>query len=760
MTDLNIQQSLQFRITGVTGNSFNFQTKQNVKKRVEKILYLETPPDDAVLLSYVGSKELSPANNLFIGDRSDSLYANSRTGRVQEFVGSIQPVNVRNTNFITTQVFNLVDSGSVPLYFKHVLPLTIIAESVRIYDQDFNPVSIDKFKLEIQQEYSEVNGSPISPAVYTEYHLYNNLESSYNASTGEYVVYFVQYTDASDSTNVTKTILLSNELAYREATFEDIWTVTLDLKPWVKAYLFDSESLSVTYPRPVEFAVQYQESKRISVKTPVALDDIHPWFPRIVKGKLVSGYSSYVLKYNMPEFENQAFNPLEPYKIAVRTSSIKIDDYLVKLPHEDLQSGSLFSYFYMFFERDGVVEYAITNDPYSNGNEYKDFDNNRVIDSNGNAVLWSSASLLGLDSLAGIVHVNFKVDDSYDIFATYSYKEYMYELTSINMNPVFDTEAHKELRAIYIVPESTPNENEGIQTQSIKWIKSSPSGIITSTSQNGDGNNEDISGDVALSTSSGYSLTGVVGMLYSWRATTTTVTYQEIIKSKHLRVKSTSSFPYRGWIRFLSPPSGIPLSSEYVYRYAKFISKTDHTLILSSNSNEVAYEAAGLFINSGTIIELVNFIDERTTITSRGVDESNHVPITVPITIPPSYSRYFLLAEMSINPPHSRKDSVVIDVRENGGGIKANKYEEAKLLNPNVQWLSDFGDFNGQPYPGNAVVVIKLPVSLLESYTENQLYEIVEQNIPFGVKPLIRYFGYQPDMGNITMRLTDAANIY
>jgi len=731
MTDFTTQQHFQFRVTGVTGNYFQSDTRQNVQKRVEKILYLESPPDDAVLLSYVGSSELSPTNNLFIGDRSDALYANSRVGRVQEFISDIQPVQVRNSNFIVTQVFNEADSGSIPLYYKHVLSIDIVAESVRLYDKDFNPVSADKYKLEIQEEYSEDTGLPLS--TYTEYYLYNNLKNSYDPDTGEYEVYFVQYTDSSGSTDVTYTELLSNEIIYREATLEDIWTKTSDLKPWTKAYI--NSELSITLPVGTEFAVQYQENRRISVKPPVALDDTRPWFTRVVNGEFTTGYDSYTVKYSIPEFENQAFNPLEPYKLAVRTGCDKISDYLVKFPNDGLQEGSMFSYIYVLFEKDGVVEYAVTNDPSTATTEYKDFDNERVLDSDGDPILWSSATLLGVDNLNGIIHVSFKVEDSHDILATYSYEEYLYELTGLNMNPIFDTEAHKELRALYIVPQSLINANQSSQTQSIEWLKISPSGLINSLSQDSTGGNEDISADVGLSSAAGYGLLGTVGLHYNWRASSTASSTQEIIYSQALSVVSASRFPYRGWIRFLDTSN--------IYRYAKFVDRTDTTLVLSSSQSQVAYEAAGLFVSSGTTIELVNFIDERTTISVRGTDETGY---TYGSAVPVHYSRYFLLAELSINPPHSHKDLVRIDVRENGGGVKSSSYEDAKLLNPKVQWLADLGDYDGQVYPGDAVLVVKLPIALLDTYTESELYDILEQNVPFGIQPLIRYYGYTPNV--------------
>jgi len=751
MTTANTSQAFQFRITGVSGLSFNARTVQNVKKRVESILYLQSLPADSIKLSYVGSNSILPESNLFIGDRSDALYANSRTGTIQEFTGVGTSVSVKHKNFIVTQEFNEAESGRIPLYYNHILdasPSNIIAESIRLYDKDFNLISADKYKVSLQQEYDEDTGLPESPAVYTEYHIYNNLQSSFNQLTGEYEVYFVQYTELIAGAETTRTILLNNKKAYREAVSEDIWHLgNGEVKPWVKAYTWDPGNLSLELPRVLggNYAVKYEEVRRVSVDKPVALDDTSPWFPRIREGAFTSGYDGASLIYSIPEFENQAFNPIEPYKTAVLVECTKISDNLVKLPHEEIQSGSLFSYFYLVAELDGVIQYAVTDDLLKAGTEYKDLDNQRVYDSDGDTILWSSANLYGVDSLSGITQVGFTVKDSYKIYATYSYLETYYELTSLNMNPLFDVQAHLEVRAIYIVPESTFNNNIGAQTESVRWVKVSPSGLINATNQdNVTGRNENLDSDVALASSSGYRLAGVIGLYYNRRATTTTLTMQEVVIDGTINVSSASTFPYRGWIRFQD-------SSSDIYRYAYYIDKTDTTLVLSSSTDEVPDEASGIFIAAGATIELVNFVDERTTFSNRIADtELLHVSTG---TFPVSHSRYFLLADMSINPSHSRQDAVVIDIREDGGGIDAETYEEAKQKQPQIQWYNDFNDFRGQPYPGNAVVVVKLPATILDSFTEQQVEQIVEQNVPFGIQSIIRYYGYEPQIISVLPRV-------
>jgi hypothetical protein len=737
MTIGTISQGLQFRLTGVTGNEFNARTKQNVRKRLESILYLETPPADAVKLAYVGSEEISPTNNLFIGDRSDTLYANSRTGTIQEFIGTSQPIPTNNNNFIVTQVFNEADSRSIPLYYKHTLTNTtsLIAESVRVYDKNFDPVSTDKYKLSLIYVYDETTGIPTETAL--EYHLYNNLESYFDIDTGEYEVYFIQYTEVVSGSEIVRTRLLDNHVIYTEAEWDDIWDLTGDLKPWAQAYIIDSTSRTITLPTGEEYAIKYLEQERMKVRPPVALSDTQPWFLRVTNRSFSSPYYTYAMDYSIPEFENQAFNPLEPYKIAVLVQSAKINNNLIKLPHGNIQSGNIFSNLYLEVKLNGITQYAVTNDSLIDGDDYRDLDNERVYNEDGDLVQWSYSNLLGVDSLSGIVQVGFDILDSYDIHATYSYMEDSFELTSLNMNPIFDQDVHNQLRAVYIVPSTPVNNNQGSQTASIRWVKMSPAGVIEETNQDGTEGNENLNTNVALSSSEGTRLTGVLGMHYNWRSTAVCSALQEILSDGSLSVNSTDGFPPSGWLRFLD--------SSGVMRYAEYTERTDTAFVFGDN---VPDTVAAVMISNGTTVELVNFLDERTTLSTRtGSDELGY--LSASDTYPVSFSRYFILAEMCINPPHSHKELVFIDLREDGGGIIPDKYEEAKAIQPKVQWYNDFGDFRGQIYPGNATVVVKLPSYILTTFTEDQIEQIIDQNMPMGIKPIVRYYGYEPHVTRV-----------
>jgi hypothetical protein len=734
MTDTKTA-SFQFRLTGVTGTPFNSRTRQNVKKPISNILYLESPPNDAVKLAYVGSEEITPVGNLFIGDRSDSIYANSKTSTTEEFISldnNASSATAANSNFLITQQFVQAEGGYIPLYFKHYLDQNTIPESVRVFDQNFNEVSSDKWRLVYEYDYNEDTGAR---GDITGYWLFNSLENIFDSATGSYTVYFVQSTIG----NTTTTDLLNNERAYQPATSVDFWHITPgELKPWAYVYSYQSNG-SVLLPTVGKYAIRYLEQQRISVKHPSDSTDTEPWFPRIVNGDFKNGIDGVSSNYSLPEFENQDFNPIAPYKVAARKLCQKIDDRLFKLPHGEIQTGTLFHDIDIIFEKDGVVEYAITTDTTLSGTTYFDFDDDRVYDSDGDEIRWSTSDFLGVDRITGIVYVNFDILDSYKIYATYPYKENHYTLTGMMMNPIFDSDVHKQIRVIYLVPTSTHNNNSTTQTAAVMWLKVSRSGLIEGTNQDGTSGNEDLNFDTRISDTDGYKIKGALGLHYSWDTIANTqaqspATVVEIIPDYPFYVESTDGFPREGWLR--------AKDTNNKYRYFKYVDKTSTSFSLSSEITEVPSNGT-INIADGATVQLVNFVDERSTLTSREYsDEQNAYGAS--LGSPSMASQYFILAEMAVNPPYGKEKLSVIDVREDGGGIDENKYEEAKLLNPEVQWLNDYNSFDGQVYPSNAVIVVKLPKTVLDDFSLDNIREIVAEKVPYGIYPLIRFYGYEP----------------
>lgn len=733
-----IAANFSFKLTGVTGTPINFNTRQNVKKRIAKIVYLASPPTDAAKLAYVGSQEITPAINLFIGDRSDSLSANSQTSTTQEFVSTSNTKNITivNANFLVTQQFVKAESGYIPLYYKHNLPSTIIPESVAVFDSNYNKVGFDKWKLVAEYIYDE--DTAYSTGVIERYNLFNSLANTFDSVNNTYTVYFVQYTDVVSSVETTYTKIINNEKAYLPATADDFWYLTPgELKPWCYAYYLNG--YNVQLPLVGQLGVKYVESQRISIKHPTDYTDTQPWFPRVVNGKFRSVYAGYASTYEVPEFENQSFNPIEPYKFVTDQVCEKIDKRLLKVPHEELQTGTMFREVSIVVKKDNVAEYAVTTDSTLDGVEYRDFAGSTVIDSSGNKLYWSTSNLLGFDRISGIANVGFDLLDYYQIFATYPYKENHYLLSGLTMNPIFNSDIHKQTTVVYIVPKNTANNNTSTQVASVMSLKVARSGKIVTASQDGDSGNLNISQTVVKGDAGAYSITGVINLHYSWNATTTSLA-TSIVLGGAFNVASTNDFPRSGWLRVQDQ------SDEY--RYFKYIDKTDTSFDISDTATDAP--TGVVLIDSGTTVELVNFVNELSTDSTRIAADEIAAFGGAAGLLPSVFAQYFVLAILAVNPLYGKDGLSIIDVRESGGGIDPAKYDAAKLENPEVQWTDSSKSFNGQVYPSNSVIVVKLPYTLLEDFSLDNIRQIVSEKVAYGVYPLIRFYGYEPRVISMT----------
>ena len=728
-------------VTNITGKSFETDLRLNVKKRIAKIVYLETPPADAVRLAYSGSQEINAENTMFIGDRSDRLYPNAKDRMTTERIISGNVTGVEHQEVLVTQKFVERAGDLIPLYFKHILPAQIDLDSVKILDKNFDELSEDHWLVELIKEYDESTGLPVSPTNYLYAYVFNSQESSFDEVTGEYEAYYIQYMDSS---NIVNTVLLDNEPAYTKAILDDIWYVTNQLKPWTFAYTLDS-AYNLRMPDVTsapEMAIRYTARAKIEVLPPALINDTSLWLPRITNGSFAWQYGTSITKWNyyyeIPEFNTQAFNPYEPYKMANRVQGIKVSTNLLKLPHERILQTGFARYLSIVIEKDNEVIKAITLDPSLIGSRYTKITGEYVKDSDGDYIEWTDDEILSVDTWSGLVQLNITLKDYWDIWCSYTYEETYFEVSRLNMNPIFDREIHKQIRVLYLVPRAAPNNNLS-QTASIQYLKVGPGGLIEEASQDGSDGNPDIAFDAQRGDPNAYSIVGIVGLHYNWRASTTITSDFTVDSGQAIPVASTERFPRKGWVRFLADDTALA-----PWIYVKYDKKTDTSLVISED-DEYAPDVPLSYIlpSEPAEIEVVNFIDQYTTSSyPDALSEVKHYGLT-PL-LPNMFGQYFVLADLSINPPHGIHDVTVLDIREDGGGVFPELYNEAKALNPEVQWYYDFLKYDGQPTPGNAVAVIKVPQQLLRTFTKEQIEEIVDNNIPYGVQPLIKHYGYTP----------------
>lgn len=602
-------------------------TFQSIKKPLQSIRFGQHIPDDAAKLAYVGTQELDADKNLVIIDHSSDLIGNSRdfTSEEDTFEGKI--FNSYYKNILPTDVWTTATATqpTKPLYYKHELDNTVTFDSVEILNSDFQPVGIYQYKVEYVYVYNETTGLVTTTVDYIA--VYNNFMNSYDEDTGIFTAYYIRYTE---SDNTVKTVLVDNQPVFRLATVSDVWT-DANLKTWLKVYTYEELGAYYKFKFAASgtFSVQILENARVYLETPAVDDKDFPWFLRVGDGSFIyvtETGTRYI--YDVPEFHTQLFNPIEPYKLAPSEQVDKIAPGIIQLQHKLLES-TLYPIDIIIKSASDVVLYALTTDPLKLDSYYQD-----------TTILWSSTRIASLDSIGGFVHLDLDIKDTYKINATYYYEEKFYEFLTLDLNPIYNTDAASGgFYAVYLVPRSTTNYGLDVD-ETIYYIKINKSGKITACSEAA------LNDTVALG--------GVIGMTYGDRNNV--------------------------------------VASTFLYDY--------------------------------------------TTLAPTGAGGKT--------------TRYFILGEVSVVESTSINDIVILDVRVDGGGVKEASLDEARQTNPEVAWFTGVNALDGQPYPGQASTVVKLPYTVLTDYggrfTPVQVQEIVKRHMAFGVYPLIRYYGVIPDI--------------
>jgi hypothetical protein len=579
-------------------------------------------PDDAIKLAYAAVDNIEADDNIVVIDRSTAAPENAPEFIVGEGTFLGDDYSSFYENILITDVYTTaIPSQPIkPLFYKHLLPGTVDSSAVRILDSSFNRLNTNAYRVIEHEEYDALG---------------------------------VQYIDA---VGTTQTILLNNEPVYREASFDDINWTTLLLKTWVKAYIVNQvgNHYEFTLPTSTTYSVRYEEDIRLRIEKPVVDSNELPWFIRVTNGAFTHTIDTDTFQYHVPEFGDQQFNPVEPYKFVLEEEVDKVGQGLVQLKHAQTALADLPAEI-IIEDRDGTVLYALTTNTLKIGLEY-------YREGASTDVTWDLDKILSYDSQSGLVQLDVTLKDYYTIRATYYYTEKYYEFTLLNLNPLTNSDVLENFYVIYLVPET--NYNAGLET-AIHYLRVGRDGIVQDCSQDGSYGEPNIASDV-------------IGLPYGRPISPSTPGTGDGVLGHEFMVHTAGTDGKQDFLReyTLEAPTGFP-----------------------------------------------------------GQDYPN---------------RYLVLAELSVIHQTSINDTVILDDRIRGGGIKDEYDAEAKLVNPEVAWYGDIGLGGGIPYPGKCAVIVRLPHCLLDTYggpfTEAEIQEITKHHLPFGHYPVIEYYGIIPDL--------------
>ncbi len=452
--------SHSFRIAHIA-ISKNLDTRLNIQKRREKVVFSSRTDRDKINLSYTTSKEVNSDNNLFVSDRSNRLPSNTLPEDNQPYLFNGGSITLPVDKFQVTDVFttSISSQEDIPLFYKHVLEqydsggdYNIV--DIKIVDDNLENLTLSTVLIDKDEGI-----------------VYNNLANTFNYNTSESTIYYIKYTihKISDDTIQSYVEILNNQNVFSLATTDDLDGFGIII-PTHKVYLLDEigTSFEVTVPTiGFPYAIRETLDSRIKIERPVISSIRNPWFVKVTNGHFFTTLPNVagLYKYRVAEFNNQLFDPFSPYKFEEAEYSVRINNHLIKLAKEHLFIDHTYPIYIVIFNPDNTPRIAVTTDPGLLGSSFL-----------GSTIIWQG--IRSIDNLNGIVDLAIPVKDTDVIRATYHFEEVEYEITDIDFNPLSNRDILGSRIIFYIVPDTL-----SVRTKTIFYLVVDKRGIIIDTNQ-------------------------------------------------------------------------------------------------------------------------------------------------------------------------------------------------------------------------------------------------------------------------------------
>ncbi len=446
----------------------------NIIRRREEIIFKQTTDNENVNISYFSTDSLNTLNSLYIADRSSSLLANRvEVDSDSVILDNVSSYTIETDKFLLTDVFTDPDNtvGVVPIYFQHVIdtnkvlrtsdtdltfPPTTKLVSVQILDANFQPINVAEVKLDT-----------------TKGILYNNLVSSYDPSTGDFVVYYVKYSVKINNTVLDYVDLLSNTNVYRVATIEDLDDFLNIINDGRKVYLIEAvdNNFNVTLPTGNDYAFKITSAAKLKIIPPPPLDTNSPWRVKVSNTQFYTTLGGDVLKYRVAEFNNQGWNPSQPYKRSIAEESDILAQNLIKTNYGRIHTDPVNSLYVDVLVNDssGIGITAFTTDPGKIA----------VISPNGTRyIYWTTLNREGIKSIdakGGFIEIEgFRLKSVYEVISTYYYEEDQYEFSILDFNPINNPDVLTTKASLFVDPDTLLTN----KTQTLYYLVSDKAGKV------------------------------------------------------------------------------------------------------------------------------------------------------------------------------------------------------------------------------------------------------------------------------------------
>lgn len=679
----------------------NFDVRVNVKEDFNYLRYGSSFGLRNVGVSYLDSEPINVNDNIIIRDLTASVPENSPL-KFQETEYLSQTFDIPDADFLITDIYKTESTGSLtPLYYAHDLTSYTNISEVQILDGDFQPVNPD---LYMYIDESATLG-------YASRNIYTNLRSSLDTENNEYTVYYVKFRNL--DTNSFVTTLLNAAPFYERATFSTAanirsYTVSPRFGLANININFDSRSFSPTgFTATHRFSLRVQADNRIRVERPSDLPASEKWYLRINPGEFYKNTISGDARYYVPEYDQQLFSPVRPYKLLVEKRARVVSKrmlYVEPKPIANLNQEGFYIYIVLRNKFNQTIR-ALTNDP--NASVYAT-PNGVITD-----VFYEKDAIQSIAEEDGYIRLNTDIDTDASVYITYRYSESFYTYRGISVNSTINPDVLNNKVTVYVKPEFTsfdPSGNvtsESVLPKTVYHLLIDENDLILQSNETDD-----------YSTFEGQADSGNINWLID-----SALSDDDIYTGYEIEI----------------------LSGDNSGRRLKISSYNTSTKQITVSENFQS------LITPGT----------RYRINKRFMDYTFQDPISSTVfsydgwktTYLSAPYHHVLLADVFVIQTVSPSSIDTTDIRIRGGGIKSTNISDALNLQDQVQWYWDIGYWDGQPYPGMGAILVELPRSILKevggNFTRNQVREIVKRHMANGTYPVIRYYDSSTEIINV-----------
>lgn len=688
--------------TGRIGFSFSinnfpikkvFDTRINVREDFSFMRYGSSFGLRNVGVSYLDSEPINVRDNLIIRDVTATVPENSPQ-KLSEEVYFSQSFDLPNAKFLITDVFKTTSLGKeVPLYFRHSLDNYASISNIEILDGDFNPVNLDLYYY-VDEELT---------LGFQRKSVYTNLSCEFDDDNNLYTVYYIRFKD--NTTNGFITELLNAKPFYQKSTFstpalERAYSISPLFGQARITVHFDSKTYS---PTPIlnshRFSLKINGDNRIAVIPPSNLPATDKWYLRINPGEFFKNTVDGDARYYVPEYEQQLFSPVAPYKLLVEKRARVLSNRMIYVEPKPVANLGVNGFYIYIVLRDrfGKTIRALTNDP--SASVYSTPDG--VI----TEVFYEKDAIQSIAENSGFIRLNYDIQTDANVFVSYRYVEDYYLYRGISVNSTINPNVLNNRIVVYVKPEFTEFDPSGNPVSTSVLPKTIFHLLVDES-------------DLILSSNESESFTTVNGLSTGGNLTTLSDT-----------VNLSNTDIYTGYeIEILSGSNS--------GRRLKISGYNTSTKTLTVAEPFVAPIVAGIEYRINKRINSYSFEDPISLTTF------NYLGWLEQYTNSPNH--YIILADVFAIQTLAPQSIDTTDIRIRGGGIRKKDVSNALKLQDEVQWYWDIGYWDGQPYPGMGAMIVELPRKILKEvggdFSREQIQEIVERHAGHGTYPIIKYY--------------------